>query len=237
MMEKLMTRVNIILKLAKTTCCSSELLFIFYFHNMKGEVLKLLDDICLSEKHSDVTFVVENNKIPAHKTILMARSPYFVSLICGDFVEANQAQIELKVPLDAFKAILKYIYTGRLSVATLDFDEIVEILDLAEQYGLDTLKNTTIEYLTANLTLDNCVVILAATYLYSVDYLQETCMDFMDHRSIELLNHETFKTLPVTPLCALLGRDTFYAPEIDIFNAICSWSANKPNADIKVCSD
>ncbi|XP_055299685.1 BTB/POZ domain-containing protein 9-like [Sitodiplosis mosellana] len=58
-------------------------------------------------------------------------------------------------------------------------------------------------------------------------------MTFMDCHSIELLDHDTFKTSSLTSLCALLKRDTFYAPEIDIFKAIWNWSTNNPDDDIK----
>ncbi|XP_055298946.1 BTB/POZ domain-containing protein 9-like [Sitodiplosis mosellana] len=197
--------------------------------DQSGEILHLLNEICMTDEHADVTFVVENIKIPAHKTILSLRSPYFHSLIFGGFAEEKQAEIKLEVPLGAFKVILKYIYTGRLSLANLECEEIIAIYDLVNQYGFDTLKNTILKYLTINLTLENCVSILNAAHLYSLDDLQAACMKFMDFNSTELLEHDSFKELPSTSLCILLKRDTFYAPEIDIFKAICNWSTYNPD--------
>ncbi|XP_055299678.1 BTB/POZ domain-containing protein 9-like isoform X2 [Sitodiplosis mosellana] len=198
------------------------------------EILQLLNDICMNNEHADVSFIVENTEIPAHKMILSLRSSYFHSLFCGGFAEAKQAEIKLEVPLDAFKAILKYIYTGCLSLAALESHQIIEIYDLAEQYGFDTLNKIILEYLTVNLTSDNCVSILNAAYLYSLDDLQAACMNFIDFNSTELLDHDTFNALSLTSLCTVLKRDTFYALEIDIFRAICNWSTNNPDTDIKV---
>lgn len=129
---------------------------------------------------------------------------------------------------------MKYIDTECLSLATFESQQIIEIYDLAEQYGFDTLKKTILEYSPANLTLNNCVSILNAAYLYSLDDIEAACMNFMDFNSTELLDHDTFKLLSITSLCTLLKRDTFFAQEIDIFKAICNWSTINPDADVKV---
>lgn len=188
----------------------------------------------MKNEHADVTFIVENTRIPAHKVILSVRSSYFYTLFSGGFAEAKQNEIELTVPLDAFKAILKYIYTGCLSLAALEIHPIIEIYDLAEQYGFETLNKIISEYLTVNLRLDNSVSILNAAHLYSLNDLQAACLNFMDFNSTEIINHDTFKDLLQFPLCTLLKRDTFYVPEIDIFKAICNWATTNPDADVKV---
>lgn len=183
---------------------------------------------------ADVIFIVENTKIFAHKVILSVQSSYFHSLFCDGFSEGKQTEIELKVPLDTFKAILKYIYSGYLSLVVLDSNQIIEIYILANQFRLNRLKQIIWEYLTHNFTLENCVSILNATNLHSLTDLQVECMKFMDYHSVELLDHDIFEALSLNSLCALLKRDTFFALEIDIFKAICKWSTANPDADIKV---
>lgn len=189
----------------------------------------------MNDEHADVIFIVEGTKIPAHKNILSVRNSYFKSLFGGAFAEAKQAEIELKVPLTAFKAILKYIYTGQMSLSAFEcIHEIVEVYDLANQYGFEKLKTNILDYLTANLKLENCVAILNDAQSYVIGDLQNSCLIFMDSHSKELLGHDTFKELPLDSLCALLKRDSFYAPEVVIFNSICKWYTSNPDADIKV---
>lgn len=185
-------------------------------------------------KSADKIFVVEDTKIPVHTQILSARSSYFESLLNGGFSEAKQDEIPLNVPLKAFRAILKYIYTGQMSLAAFECDEIMQVYDLANQYGFDSLKATILDHLTPKLKLDNCVAIWNAALLYSLDDLQNACLRFMESNSIKLLGHETFKDLPPSSLCALLERDSFYAPEIKILKAICNWYTSNSSADIKV---
>lgn len=155
----------------------------------------------------------------------------------GHFIEANQAEIVLNVPLNAFRAILNYIYTGWISFGELGCKETVEMYDLANQYGFESLKEVILDYFEMNLTLENCVEILNAAQRYGIDGLQESCLFFMDVNSIELLDHDTFKELSISSLCTLLKRDSFSAPEIKIFNAICDWYPSNSNADIKVNTD
>lgn len=174
----------------------------------------------MNADHSDVTFIVENTKIPAHKTILSARSKYFQALFRGGFAEATQSEIELNVPLDAFKMILRFIYTGCMALIPLNIKQIVDIYGLVELYDFELLKETISKYLAAKLSVDNCFEILDAAYLHSLDDLQNTCLTFMDHRSTEVLHHDSFKSMSVNSLATLLMRDTFYAPEIDIFHAV-----------------
>lgn len=69
--------------------------------------------LCMSSDYSDVTFNVENHKLPAHRVILAARSEYFRALLYGGLSETTQTEIELQIPLEAFKALLRYIYSGQ----------------------------------------------------------------------------------------------------------------------------
>ena len=71
----------------------------------------------MSDDYSDVTLVVAGHRFNAHKVILAARSQYFRALLFGGLKESTQQEIELKeTTLPAFKGLLKYIYTGHMSL-------------------------------------------------------------------------------------------------------------------------
>ncbi len=49
--------------------------------------------------------------------------------------ESQLSEIELQdTPLHAFKELLRYIYTGQMSLTSLKEEQILEILGLAHQY-------------------------------------------------------------------------------------------------------
>lgn len=77
----------------------------------------------LSDDYSDVTLIVNGQRLSAHKVILAARSQYFRALLFGGLKESTQDEIELKEPnLPAFKGLLKYVYTGLMCLSNQQED-------------------------------------------------------------------------------------------------------------------
>lgn len=183
---------------------------------------------------SDVTFVVGGEKIPAHKMILAAQSSYFRALLYGGLAETTQKEIELDVPIEAFKALLEFMYSGRMSLAKMNMKDVLDILSLTHEYGFEALELRICKHLMVVLSLDNCCVILENAILYSFDVLRDACITFMDRHANKILDQDAFKTLSQDSLCSLLERDSFFAPEIKIFEAVNDWYKSNPNADIQV---
>lgn len=104
--------------------------------------------LCENELYCDVTFILDTGvRIPAHRVILAARSEYFRALLFGGLSESTQDEIHLDLPLPAFRSILKYIYSGRLSLASLKDDHILDTLGLADHFGFTELQIAISEYL------------------------------------------------------------------------------------------
>ncbi|VVC98596.1 unnamed protein product, partial [Leptidea sinapis] len=71
-------------------------------------------------------------------------------------------------------------------------------------------------------------IIAISDRLYGLDSLMDYCYNFLDRNAQEVLQHDTFLQLSVEALQSLLERDSFFAPEVDIFKAVCGWfSANQ----------
>ncbi|XP_061390585.1 BTB/POZ domain-containing protein 9 [Musca vetustissima] len=189
--------------------------------------------LCLNEDYSDVCFIVENQRLPAHRVMLAARSEYFRALLYGGLSESTQNEIHLKVPVEAFKSLLRYIYSGHLSLAQMDEDNILDTLGLANQYGLSELELSISDYLRQYLALGNVCAILDAARLYNLEKLTKVCLTFMDRNAADILQHESFKSLSKESLEEVLRRDSFFAPEVQIFIAVWDWCKHNPNVDIK----
>jgi len=130
------------------------------------DYLKLFDDA----KKADVTFLVNGEKIKAHKTILFARSTYFERMFDSDMKENLSDEVE--VPDDdpeAFRGMLRYLYGG---VAPPNLDDIaMDLFVLADKYGLEKLKTTCKTSIFANLGADTVVDALLLAYRYDNDDL------------------------------------------------------------------
>ncbi|XP_013140808.1 PREDICTED: BTB/POZ domain-containing protein 9 [Papilio polytes] len=182
-----------------------------------------IGSLCLSSEYSDVTLIVEGQRIPAHKVILAASSDYFRALLYGGMREANQAEVELQAPLQAFKALLRYVYSGHMGLSLLREETVLDMLGLAHQFNFQELEAAISDYLRQVLALRNVCAVLDAARLYGLEALMDYCYNFLDRNATEILQHDSFLQLSVEALQGLLERDSFFAPEVDIFKAVCNW--------------
>ncbi|KAG7188383.1 hypothetical protein KM043_008036 [Ampulex compressa] len=188
----------------------------------------------LSDDYSDVTLVVAGQKLKSHKIILAARSHYFQALLFGGLKESTQQEIELKgASLSAFKGLLKYIYTGRMPLANQREEVILDILGLAHLYGFLELEGAISDYLREILNIKNICLIFDSALLYQLEFLTMVCHEYMDKHAPEVIQHENFLQLSTVALKELVSRDSFYAPEIDIFLAVQAWVKANPDVDTK----
>jgi DNA-binding beta-propeller fold protein YncE len=76
----------------------------------------------------DVTFVVEQERVPAHRAYLSTRCEYFGSMFSAGFLEGVSAEVHIEGTTSAaFKALLKYLYTDNMD----EIDDAV-LFDLAK---------------------------------------------------------------------------------------------------------
>ncbi|CAH1390251.1 unnamed protein product [Nezara viridula] len=183
----------------------------------------------LCDEYSDVSFKVDNETIHAHKVVLAACSDYFRALLYGGMKESQQSEIEIiGTNVNAFKSLLKYIYTGKLSLSSLKEDAILDILGLAHQYGFIQLEKAICDYLVKSITNENVFSIYDAARLYQLDIVIETCKKFIDQVFAPNLskaeNPKNFVNLSADGLKEIIERDSFYAPEVDIFQMVEAWA-------------
>ncbi|XP_076652574.1 BTB (POZ) domain containing 9 [Halictus rubicundus] len=193
----------------------------------------LSDDIgalCLSDDYSDITLIVGGQRLNGHKIILAARSQYFRALLFGGLKESTQQEIELKdANLAAFKCLFEYIYTGRISLTDKREEMVLDILGLAHLYGFSELETSISDYLREIVNIKNVCLIFDAALLYRIECLTRVCQGYMERYACKVIQHESFLQLSTAALNELVSRDSFYAPEIDIFLAVQAWV--KANAD------
>uniref|UniRef100_A0A8D8W9Q6 BTB/POZ domain-containing protein 9 n=1 Tax=Cacopsylla melanoneura TaxID=428564 RepID=A0A8D8W9Q6_9HEMI len=194
---------------------------------------EMIGTLCLNDEFSDMVLVVQNEKIPVHKVILAARSEYFRALLYGGLSESTQNEIELHdTNIVSFKCLLKYIYSGKLSFRNLKEDVILDVLGLSHKYGFQDLENSISDYLRIILTVHNACSIFDCAYYYDLKLLKKIVVSFIDYNAKQIINQTSFYNISQTGLIQLIQRDSFFAPEIDIFRAVMDWiKANTTELD------
>ncbi|KAJ3287024.1 hypothetical protein HK104_008785 [Borealophlyctis nickersoniae] len=100
----------------------------------------IFPDLLGDPADSEVTFLVEDQEIPGHATVLRnARAGrYFAGLLAHPFKEKIDGKVHIDgVTHKIFKAILEYVYTGRTSVGSVL--ELWELYCAADRFQVTTL--------------------------------------------------------------------------------------------------
>uniref|UniRef100_A0A7E4UV44 BTB domain-containing protein n=1 Tax=Panagrellus redivivus TaxID=6233 RepID=A0A7E4UV44_PANRE len=189
----------------------------------------------------DVILIVEETEIPAHRSVLSEKCEFFRTMFSSSFFEAKSDKIRLKETcLDAFKVILKFIYTGQLptlyhecqdcslqhAARTITSQQLFEILLCAQFYMMDDLVNDTISKLKWKCLL-NPGLILNNALAYSIDDLisrstvsiQKEAHDLVKRKVLAQLSPRAWEYVLKLPL------DTY---ESNIFEALVNWMRNNP---------
>ncbi|XP_026291554.2 speckle-type POZ protein homolog isoform X4 [Frankliniella occidentalis] len=88
---------------------------------------------------AEVTFLLGDVAIPAHKQVLCARSPVFRSMFTLDFKEAKEMVVTVEdAPWpEAFEKFLEYLYSGQVQ----DFEQMeLQVMLIADRYQVEGLK-------------------------------------------------------------------------------------------------
>ena len=121
--------------------------------------------ILTSGHDSDFTLVCEDREFPCHRAILRARSQVFARTLAHQTQEAEQGRFVIHdSSTQAVEALLRHLYTG---VIPEELDQMtVEILQLAEFFQLEELREACRQSLLANLTVENAVTTLVHVDCY-----------------------------------------------------------------------
>jgi DNA-binding beta-propeller fold protein YncE len=115
----------------------------------------------------DVCFVVEEERVPAHRTILSARCEYFRSMFSDGFKEGDGGDVHINNDTSsvAFKALLKYLY--RDSTEVDDEAVLLDLAKLCDQYQVERLHNHCVHQLFNGITARNAVMRLVQAHTAS----------------------------------------------------------------------
>lgn len=202
--------------------------------NHVGWLAEHIGRLYLQPDYSDLTLVVEGTRLPAHRLVLASCSDYFRAMLYGGMRESQQNEVVLMdTPLGAFELLLKYIYTGQLKLSGLKEEVVLEVLELSHQYCFQELEVGVSEHLERVLGVRNVCRIYDRACLYQLGALADACRRFVDRHAQSILKADSFLSLSPTVLEEMIGRDSFFAPEVDIFRAVCSWVSHNPGVDTR----
>ncbi|XP_077289491.1 kelch-like protein 24a [Arctopsyche grandis] len=177
--------------------------------------VEYLYDAMKQEKKYDTLFIVRGLRFYVHLVVLSA---------CSEFFWTNKDQLEeifSPFDFDVIDAILKYCYTGEISIADRHYDKLMELANRLEVKIPP--RHETVD-------LSNCLEVLKST---EDSDLKTEAMDLTLGNFETLHKTKDFLNLPVSNVNEILkSNDLFVRSEESIFNAVKLW-VNHDNANRK----
>jgi len=203
--------------------------------SLKMEVLDHVSQMYLNPEVSDVTLVVNGIDIPGHRSVLASRSSYLKELLFGEpweaYKDTGKVPIEGVNDVEAFKAVLKFIYAGDVDLSDVCLPFLIEMIRLARMFSLTTLEETLRSHLKGLISIDNILKIYEVSRVFWYQDILAICTDYIDNNAEAIMNHESFSFLSVDGLKFLLVRNSLKVREITIFLAVKNWLKENDTID------
>eukprot|EP00976_Prorocentrum_cordatum_P105932 1194356-Prorocentrum_minimum.AAC.3 len=112
----------------------------------------------MRDSFHDVCFVVEQQRVPAHRYILSARCAYFRTMLSDGFRESDSPEIPIHgTTCAAFQALLKYLYTDSTEVE-VEEEVLFDLARLSDQYQVERLFTHCMQTLAKGITHKHAVM-------------------------------------------------------------------------------
>ncbi|TYG39300.1 hypothetical protein E1A91_D12G004700v1 [Gossypium mustelinum] len=142
---------------------------------------------------SDVTFLVEGKRFYAHRICLLASSDAFRAMFDGGYRERDAKDVEIpNIRWDVFVLMMRYIYTGSV---TVEIDHAQELLRAADQYLLEGLKRLCEYAIAQDISVGDVMLMYELAEAFNATTLRETCLLFI---------LEQFERISTKPWCGRL---------------------------------
>merc|ERR1712223_1185573 len=133
-------------------------------------------------------------------------------------------------PVDAFKSVLRYLYSGEISLCNQSLDQILSLSLLCDKYGLQKLQDTIINYtITFLLSVENILSITNFLSTCDVTVLREACNTFIRENLRDLMERELFAKTSVQEFKNIFTQNSLSIDEKEVFLEAQKWLASNPS--------
>jgi hypothetical protein len=132
---------------------------------------------------SDITFLVEEQKVYGHKALLGLRSEYFKTLFSSGMRDSSASEIFIpNVKYETFLEVLRYVYTGQVTVTS---ETAIGLLEASNFYKVEGLKAQCEYVLHLNIDLDSVCNLLEIADRFDARKLRQVCLEhLLDHYEV-----------------------------------------------------
>ena len=195
----------------------------------RQELLERLDILRNNDSFCDVTIAVKDKEFKAHRAVLAAASPFFLTLLTSNMKESNEQLIKVELE-EATETVmedaLKYLYTGNVTVVE---EKAHNLIATANFLLLPSLKTMAGNVLKESVSTENCLVNYYFAEKYECVELREKCREVINSNFSVVMETDDFVNLDGKQVMEWVSNDDVIVnAEEDIFRGIVTWvSHNK----------
>ncbi|KAL7032198.1 hypothetical protein ACKWTF_007251 [Chironomus riparius] len=157
----------------------------------------------------DVTILLdENQKLRAHKVVLMMRIEYFKMMFYHSWSENNTVDLK-HISMSFMRPIVQYAYDNDVNaLKKADFSEnfVYNMIAICDQYLIENMKLIFETIVCERITLRNCAENLDFSFSYNCNVLKKYCMEFIALNFARLIEGNYLECL-----------DSFILKELSLF--------------------
>ncbi|XP_035688884.1 kelch repeat and BTB domain-containing protein 8-like [Branchiostoma floridae] len=143
-------------------------------------------------------------------------------MFTSDMAESRQKTVVLQgLDADMLGEILSYIYSGTLHVF---LDKVQPLYQAADLLQLDYVRDTCSSYMAMNVERSTCVELYKFADVFSVDIVQNRCLQLIHRNFVEIAFSKEFSSLSVNQLTEIISHDELDAKvETTVWEAVVRW--------------
>jgi kelch-like protein 8 len=170
----------------------------------------------------DVTLIVGERKIHAHRIVLASVSPYFKAMFTSKMSESVQDVITIgDVEDDIFFLLIQFIYSHRVII---NVDNVQSLLQCANILQLDCVVSACCDFIYSHLSISNCLSVRDFVESHGCVKLVRKVDAFVKLHYLEVTKSQEFLDISVDHLKQLLsGSNLNVAREEDVYESVMKW--------------
>ncbi|XP_053305081.1 kelch-like protein 36 [Spea bombifrons] len=196
-----------------------------------SQILRGLNEQRQRGHFCDIILVADDQKVPAHRSLLAACSDYFNSMFTIGMKEAHQKEVELVgASYIGLKAVIDFLYNSDLS---LDGGNIDYVLETAHLLQLWKVVDFCCEYLENEVNEDNYLYLQELASIYSLERLG-SYIDTFVLRNYGTLSFTTdfLQNVSGQKLCQYLtSNQVQHVSEHDLLQSALQWLTHCPDRE------
>lgn len=156
-------------------------------------IIKDFKKLLFSSEFSDVSLVVGEKEIQAHRNILSARSPVFSRMLNSEMMESSSREILIDdITEEALREMLSFVYTGQVpNIQVLAH----QLYYAADKYQIDELIVICEDSLIRNLSVNSCVETLILSDRHDAVNLKMSVLEYIINNIEEVMETKAWAEL------------------------------------------